>query len=180
MDFTYGAFSLGHLQVLDPREVIFVTDVGRVIVEFLQGRPVQELIRTGAYLAAEPYPGSFRVIRKAVQTFGCVGIVSRCNPVVQEMVENWLEHWNFYEETGFDRNNQHFTTTCEAKAQKVYDEFGNDTTYFLDDGMQVLLPMEGIVRHRILFGPQKAIPVLPSGVSWMDNWDETALFMGLA
>jgi hypothetical protein len=179
MDFIHGALSLEHLQELDPKEVTFVTDVGKVMVEFLGGRPVRELLQTGAYLEAAPYDGAFETIGRAVQAFKCVGIVSRCRPVVQGMVENWLEHQRFYDITGFDRSNLYFTTECDAKADEVQKRFGG-ATYFLDDGMQVLLPMNGVVRHRMLFGPQGSDQALPPGISWVDNWHEANQYMGLA
>lgn len=55
-----------------------------------------------------------------------------------------LRHHRLYEETGFDPRNQYFTRYCEDKAVVVEKEFGG-ATYFVDDGLQVLVPMVNVV-----------------------------------
>lgn len=162
----------------DPKTVTFVTDVGKVITEFLQGRTAEEALRDNAYLQVPPYEGAFDTIALAVQEFWRVGIVSRCGPTVQGMVETWLRHWKFFEHTGFDRRNLHFNTGQQQKVAVIQKEFGG-ATYFLDDTLEVLLPMSMVVRYRLLYGANGEQEV-PAGILQVRDWRAVRQFIGLA
>lgn len=180
MKFMYQNVSLEHLRNQDPETVTLILDVGKVITNFLDGMTVEQAKRNDAYLRVPPYEGAFRVIGEAVEVFGRVGIVSRCGPVVQEMVESWLQHHELYEKTGFDPRNQYFTRYCEDKAVIVEKEFGG-ATYFVDDGVHVLEPMANAVEHRLLYGAQKrTLTALPRGIIRVHNWLEVEHYVGLA
>lgn len=161
--------------------VRFGFDFGRVVTEFLQGEDPAKRLASGTYLNVRPYPDVLRVLPKAVVAFGAqnVACISRCGPVVQRMTRNWLEHWQFADRTGFDMRNLHFTTTCAGKAVLVrdVDMFPGGLTHFLDDSLTVLGPMEGIVRHRMLFG--KPPSQTPPGFVSIRDWNETEEYLGL-
>lgn len=178
MKFMYEDVSLRHLDGLDPKTVTFIIDIGKVVTNFLDGTTVAQAKVNDAYLDVLPYDDAFRVIGKAVKAFKVVGIVSRCGPVVQDMVETWLQHHRLYERTGFDIRNQYFTRRCAQKASAVQKHFGG-ATYFVDDGMQVLDPMAEIVDHRMLYGPQSAGFATPQGIVRVGNWLEVERYTGL-
>lgn len=153
-------------------------DVGRVIVEFLQGKPVQEAEKT--YLEVPPNPGAFEVIGESVDRYGPADnyIISRCGDRVRAMIVQWLNYHDFYRITGFKtQEHLHFTYLCEEKGALADGLEGGPLTRFVDDSMTVLTHMN--VRHKILFGPQPQEFILPDDVAWACDWMAARQPLGL-
>ena len=150
-------------------------DVGRVLISpgdesapdtsFIGGS-LDDALRT------PPYDRMFDVLPGIVRRFAPhVWIVSKCGARVRERTLAWFEHHRFFERTGIVPSNVRF---CRERPQKagICAELG--ITHFIDDRLDVLEPMRGIVRWRYLFGPQRHPPAPEAEVVAVDGWDDVA------
>lgn len=155
-------------------------DIGRVIIapdpegtrgdtSFIGGS-IEDALNT------PPYEGMFETVPKLVAHFkGQVWLVSKARPRVQEKTRRWLLHHRFYERTGIAEGNLRFCLERPEKADHCR-ELG--ITHFIDDRLDVLECLEGIVPHRYLFGPQKQL-VAPQGIVALPRWNlATAALLG--
>jgi len=148
-------------------------DIGRVIIKpaqteadtsFLHGDDDDAMQRPANL-------GAFETIAALVQAFeGRVWLISKCGPRIQARSRLWLAHHRFFERTGVPHRQLSF---CRKRGEKapLCAKFGIDA--FIDDRFDVLAPMEGVVRLRYLFGPQKSERV-PAGVLAVRDWTEVA------
>lgn len=117
-------------------------------------------------------PGAISSLRTLVDSFEQrVWIVSKCGPSVQRKTLAWLAYHEIYEKTGLRKDRVRF---CRARREKapICEDLG--ITHFVDDRLDVLLPMEGIVPHRFLFGEQGAEGArVPDSVTPVFDWAET-------
>lgn len=97
---------------------------------------------------------------------GRVWLVSKAGPRVQEKTRHWLRHHRFFERTGIAPENLRFCLERPQKAEHCK-ELG--ITHFIDDRPDVLDHLEGVVRHRFLFGPQRK-PHVSAGVVTVPSW----------
>lgn len=146
-------------------------DIGRVIIgpgeghhdtSFLSGSEA-DAMRT------PPMPGAFETIARLVVALDRrVWLVSKCGPRVQARTRRWLSHHRFFERTGVFQQHLRFCRKRHEKAP-ICAELGLEA--FIDDRPDVLLPMEGIVRWRYLFGPQRhggSRPGIVPVLTWAD------------
>jgi hypothetical protein len=154
-------------------------DVGRVLISpgdesapdtsFIGGS-LEDALRT------PPYDGMFERLPGIVQRFsGRVWIVSKCRKRVQDRTLAWFAHHRFFERTGIDPANVRF---CIERPQKAGICAQLGITHFVDDRMDVLEPMRGIVAERFLFGPQRHTVPADTGVRALANWPEVGLALG--
>lgn len=78
-----------------------------------------------------------------------VWIVSKCGPRIEARSRAWLDRRRFFESTGIPRANIRF---CKQRRDKAKICLDLGIGYFVDDRVDVLVPMAGIVPHRFLFG----------------------------
>ena len=97
---------------------------------------------------------------------GDVWIISKCGTLVQAKTLAWLFANDFFKRTRINPANIRFCEKREDKAP-IAAELG--LTHFIDDRVGVLLPMAGIVKHRILYGPQEH--ATPEGLVHCVNWN---------
>lgn len=147
-------------------------DIGRVLIQpdaggsgsdtSFMGASLEEAVRT------PPYTGMFEVVPELVRTFnGQVWLVSKAYPKMQNKTRRWLEHHRFFERTGIPADHLRFCLERHQKADHCR-ELG--ITHFIDDRVDVLTHLAGVVPHRYLFGPQKnhtaaGDPIVPV-ISW--------------
>lgn len=150
-------------------------DVGRVLISpgdanspdtsFIGGSP-EDALRT------PPYEGMFEHLPALVSAFGGqVWIVSKCGARVRQRTLDWFAHHRFFERTGIDSTRVRF---CRERPQKagICAELG--ITHFVDDRLDVLEPMRGIVAWRFLFGPQSRAPLARDDVRHVPGWRDAA------
>ncbi len=147
-------------------------DIGRVVIcptdeikgadtSFLSASPEQAM-------RIPPAPGAERLIRTLVEhTGGNVWYVSKAGPRIQNLTQAWFRHNHFHDRTGIPPARLRF---CLKRHEKRGIAQQLRLTHFVDDRLDVLEPMRGLVPHLYLFGIQKhraprwAIPVR--------NWQE--------
>ncbi|MEZ4219975.1 MAG: hypothetical protein R3B13_03530 [Polyangiaceae bacterium] len=147
-------------------------DIGRVIIspvdehggdtQFLSGSE-DDAMRT------PQMPGAFAAIGRLRDPFaGRVWIVSKCGPKIEARSRRWLALQGFHQLTGIPPEHLRF---CRERRDKAIHARRLALTHFVDDRADVLAHLDGIVRHRFLFGPQRrpapawAIPVLDWGAT---------------
>lgn len=160
------------LAALQPRLGI---DFGRVINDG-SAHPAGDdtTFLNGGFAAAmrtPAMPGAFSSIARLTTLFaGNVWIVSKCGSRIQERTLQWLEHNNFWTETGMSPANTRF---CRARPDKAVhcEELG--ITHFVDDRRDVLGHMRGTVGSLYLFGRQKF--AAPSWVTATPTWRDVEI-----
>src|SRR5262245_43227688 len=125
-------------------------DIGRVIIHG-DGPDTSFIGATDDdALKAPPMSGAFEAIGRLVPLFeGRVWLVSKCGPRIAGRSLGWLDHHRFWETTGVAREHVRF---CRQRKEKAGICIDLGIGWFVDDRLDVLIPMEGVVRHRFLFG----------------------------
>ena len=148
-------------------------DFGRVIMEaagdsvqadtsFL-GSSFNDAMRTPAST------GSIDSIRELVDVFaGEVWIVSKCGPSVEQKTRAWLSKNDFYGATGLNKENLRF---CRQRNEKAGICRKLGIGYFVDDRIDVLSHMVGVVPHLYLFGQQSRGTECPDYAVETSNWE---------
>lgn len=130
-------------------------DIGRVIIgPVLNGRADTSFLgaRLADALHTPPAPGAFAGVAELVaRTDGQAWLVSKCGPGVQAKTRAWLDHHEFWARTGMDRRHLRF---CLKRPEKALHARELGLTAMIDDRVDVLVHLEGIVRERLLFGEQ--------------------------
>jgi len=121
-----------------------------------------------AALATPPYPGMFDCVPQLARLFdGRVWLVSKARPRTQEKTRHWLAHHRFFERTGIAPDHLRFCLERPQKADHCR-ELGLD--HFIDDRLDVLEHLDGVVPKRFLFGPQKSGLRVPPGILHVETW----------
>ncbi len=139
-------------------------DIGRVIIEgdgpdtsFL-GASDDDALRAPAMA------GAFESLARLCDLFdGRVWLVSKCGPKIQDRSRRWLARHRFFERTGIWPIRLRFCRDRREKAP-ICHEIGID--FFVDDRLDVLRTMAGIVDHRVHFGAARTEPGIHAARSW--------------
>jgi hypothetical protein len=105
---------------------------------------------------------------------GRVWIISKCGPRIQQRTEEWLAHHHFFSLTGVNRSQVRF---CRQRPEKADHCAELGVTHFVDDRIDVLRHLVGIVDHLYLFGTRHDSD---SGHSFtvVRSWIEAELAIG--
>ena len=141
-------------------------DIGRVIIEgdgpdtnFLNGTD-DEAMRAPAM------HGCFDSLQRLTRLFaGRVWLVSKCGKKVQDRSRKWLDRHRFFQATGIPYGQLRF---CKERKEKAPICLDLGVTIFIDDRLDVLAHMQGIVPYRLQFGAASA----PEGILPVRDWDE--------
>lgn len=145
-------------------------DFGRVI----QGAALPEGGADTTFLAGgdaeamrtPPSDGAFAALARLVSSFdGQAWVISKCGPRVQQRTRQWLEHHDFYRQTGVPRGNLRF---CRKRADKAKHCAELHITHMIDDRLEVHEALQGLVPELFLFGVQSG-PV-PRWVHHIPSW----------
>jgi hypothetical protein len=121
-------------------------------------------------LATPPYDGMFDAVVALTRRFGGrVWLVSKARPRMQEKTRLWLAHQRFFERTGIPAQHLRF---CLERPQKADHCRELGLTHFVDDRVDVLGHLQGIVPRRYLFGPQRPDTIVPADVTPCASWPE--------
>jgi len=142
-------------------------DIGRVIIlgdgpdtSFVGGTD-EDALRT------PPVAGALETLAALARRFaGRVWLVSKCGPKVQERTRRWLARHRFFEATGIAPAHLHFCRDRKEKAP-ICGRLGIGV--FVDDRVDVLVAMNGVVPTRLLFGAERSsVPGLVPVPTWSD------------
>jgi hypothetical protein len=154
----------------------FGIDIGRVLMaasdvdgtadtSFLRGREAEAL-------ATPPSHGAFAVVAELVErTGGQVWLVSKAGPRIQELTRRWLVHQRFFALTGMGYDHLHFCLQRHEKADLAREL---ELTHFVDDRLDVLLHLRGVVGRLYLFGHQRRGNDAPRWVTPVADWQTLA------
>lgn len=128
-------------------------DIGGVIIDRVNDGTDTSFFSDN-YLRTTAVPDAFVMLRRAAlcEPFGGdrIHLVSKCGLKVAERTRQWLGHHQFFQFTGIPQDNLHF---CRERWEKapICQKLG--VTHFVDDRLDVLGHLRGIVPHRFLFSP---------------------------
>ena len=131
----------------------FGIDIGRVIIGPSIGGIADTTFlgsRLEDALHTPPAPESLDVIQGLVaRSSGNAWLVSKCGANVQRKTEAWLRHRGFFEHTGMPSDHVRF---CLERRQKAIHARELGLTVFIDDRLDVLRHLRGIVPRLVWFG----------------------------
>lgn len=147
-------------------------DIGRVIIEgdgpdtsFIGGSDDQAM-------RAPAMSGAFESLRRLTDLFERrVWLVSKCGPRIQERTRKWLDRHRFFQTTGIPYGQLRF---CRERKEKAPICLELGITLFVDDRLDVLQAMAGVVPHRFQFGASSA----PEGIVPVKSWVEAEEALG--
>ena len=128
---------------------ILGVDLGRVVIggdsnqdtSFWGGRPMQ----------TPQIEGAFDSLRRLHELFaGRVFVVSKAGSRVETLSRQWLEQHGFHDTTGIGADHLNFVRERADKADVCA---LLAITHFIDDRLDVLGHLEGVVPHRFWFAP---------------------------
>ncbi len=126
-------------------------DVGGVIIDRINDNTDTSFFGDN-YLATTAVPGVFSAIRRLHQErFGDnLVIVSKAGPSTARRTREWLEHHDFYSQTGMTPDQVYFCLTRSEKRPLCQQL---KVTHFIDDHLEVHQHLLDVVPHRFLFAP---------------------------
>lgn len=141
-------------------------DIGRVIIH--GDGPDTAFVGAGSdeeAMRAPAIDGAFEHVARLVERFSAtrVWLVSKCGKKVEARTRMWLARHRFHVTTGLSPENVRFCRDRREKAP-ICDALG--IGFFVDDRLDVLSAMRGVVAHRFLFGasssPEAGILPVPT------------------
>ena len=146
-------------------------DVGGVLIDRIRADGSDTSFFSDRFLETPAVAGAFDTLaRLGRERFGQrICIVSKCGPRIEEKTRLWLAQHKLLDALGLDARALRFCRERRDKAP-ICKRLG--VTHFIDDRMDVLVHLTS-VRHRFLFGPQKA-GVNSEGVVRAESWAEIA------
>jgi hypothetical protein len=143
---------------------ILGVDIGRVIIHgdgpdtsFIGGSD-EDAMRAPAM------DGAFEALARLTRCFGGrVHVVSKCGQKVEARSRAWLARHRFFDVTGIRPEDLHF---CKKRPDKAPICAKLGIGFFVDDRIDILRSMEGIVPHRFLFGASEAEAGITPAPTW--------------
>lgn len=130
-------------------------DIGRVIIgAVVDGQADTAFLgsRLEDAILTPPAAGAIEGVAELVaRTDGHAWLISKCGPGVQAKTRAWLKHHDFWTRTGMPPAHLRF---CLRRPDKALHARQLRLTAMIDDRVDVLTHLEGIVEHRLLFGEQ--------------------------
>lgn len=113
-------------------------------------------------------PGALEVICRLVEHYdGNVWLVSKCGPRIESRTRRWLEYQDFYDTTGVSRSHVRF---CRKRSHKRGHCAELAITHFVDDRVDVLRHLRGLVPNLYLFGHQRRVRRVPGWLVAVRDW----------
>lgn len=154
-------------------------DIGKVIIKPAQTRGDTSFLDGSDEEAMKTLPneGAFEAIAQLCALFEKrVWLVSKAGDKVAGRTRRWLRTWGFFEKTKVPLPNLYF---CKERSDKRGICESLRITHFIDDRVDVLGHLKGVVPWLCLFGPQPA----RQSVSWVQpaaNWAEVLALFSLS
>jgi hypothetical protein len=158
------------------RPAVLGIDIGRVIISATDssGRSDTSFLSGNDERALETAPseGAFEAIAGLVSAFeGRVWLVSKCGPRIQALTRRWLERRDFFGQTGLAPERVRF---CLKRPEKREHCEAIGATHFVDDRIDVLTHLVGLVPHLFWFGHQPPGAEAPAWAEQTLDWNEAS------
>jgi hypothetical protein len=156
-----------------PHERKLGLDFGGVVRQIDRTGEVEGIVDGWSFLKTPPVPVAFSSIRILKEEIfqSNIWIVSRCGSRVADLSRIWLRQRQFSESTNVPRT--HFLP-CEERKDKVRTCQELGITDFVDNRLEVLSYMIGIIPHLYLFQPtSEEVELFPDAlpdVHRVENW----------
>lgn len=121
-------------------------DIGNVIIGGPSELPDTSFFSDN-FLATPPVPESFESIQRLAQEFD-VWLISKCGQKIQDRSMAWLEEYKFFDFTEVKPEQVIF---CRQRKEKAPIAESLELRVFIDDRVDIISTMNGIVDHPILF-----------------------------
>ena len=141
-------------------------DVGGVIIS-KAGDDGDTSFFSDRYLETPPTEQVFEVLSRVVPNFDDALIISKCGPNVQRKTMAWMDHHGFYDKTGIARGKFNF---CLKRPDKVGIAQFWGVTHYVDDRIDIIRSMKGIVPNLFLFAPEIKATVTQGGFHIVPSW----------
>ena len=154
-------------------------DIGRVIMAPIEGGKADTTFLSGSIsdaMQTPPTSGALAAIKTLVDMFkGNVWLISKAGKNTEKKTRLWLHHWNFYNSTNVAEDNLRF---CLKRSEKAIHSDELKINFFIDDRLDVLSHLQGIVPNLYLFGEQPLeqnaqADILEARITTVINWSET-------
>lgn len=149
-------------------------DIGRVIMAPVKDGKADTSFLSGSLeraMQTPPSPGAFDGVSALVDASGGQAwLISKAGANVQKKTKQWLREWDFYNKTGLQRGNLRF---CLKRHEKAHHCRQLKINHFIDDRLDVLEHLQGIVPKLYLFGEQKRPEETPCWVTHLPDWVST-------
>lgn len=159
-------------------------DIGRVLMAPVQGGRADTSFLKGTFEDAMRTPSSphaLECIGRLIERFGPshVHLVSKAGPGVQNKTWHWLRHNDLYGRIGLEPSRVWF---CLERHHKRAHCERLGITHFVDDRLDVLKHLRGLVPNLYLFGEQRRALRVPPWVRPVLDWPtaEAAILEDLA
>ena len=137
---------------------------GKADTSFLSGT-LEKAMKT------PPSPGALDGVARLVEAFeGQAWLISKAGPTVQTKTRRWLRHWDFYAATGLSPDHLRF---CLKRQEKAGHCKQLCITHFIDDRLDVLGHLRGVVPNLYLFGEQPKLEQIPAWLTAVADWPQT-------
>jgi len=155
-------------------EPVLGIDIGRVIIGAadLSGRADTSFLSGSdeVALSTPASEGAFDAIAELTRDFASrVWLVSKCGPRIQQLTRRWLQRQSFYERTGLRPDRVRF---CRERHEKRDHCADIGATHFVDDRLDVLEHLNGLVPHLYWFGHQIGKASAPAWAQPVRDWSE--------
>lgn len=156
-------------------QAVLGIDIGRVIIGAAdQSGSADTSFLSGseeAALSTPASPGAFEAIAELTRAFGGrVWLVSKCGPRIQRLTRRWLTRASFYERTGVRQDRVRF---CLKRPEKRDHCAAIGATHFIDDRLDVLENLRGLVPRLYWFGHQARGTAGPEWAQHVHDWPAT-------
>lgn len=133
--------------------IVFGTDLGGVVIQ-----PASDNVKSDTsffndnYLNTPPVEGAFEALRQIVEClrYQNVYVISKCGVEIQKKSINWMVHNDFFNATGIAPYRVNY---CIERIDKVPIAARLGLTHFVDDRLDILESMNGVVPNLIKFSP---------------------------
>ena len=156
-------------------------DIGKVLMAPIQGGRADTSFLSGTFedaMRTPSAPHALACVGRVMKRFGPsnVHLVSKAGPGVQNKTWHWLRHHDVYGQTGLAPSRVWF---CLERHQKRGHCERLGITHFIDDRLDVLVHLRGVVPYLYLFGEQRRGQAAPSWVQPVSDWPAaTARILG--
>lgn len=121
------------------------------------------------FLASRPIPFALDSIKELIEIYSPENlfIISKRPDYAEAATIKWLEAQGFFDEIGFFRSNIYF---CRERSEKVSIAKKLRLTHFIDDRIDVLESMLGVVEDMALFGVDYDVTAKYEAITVTDKW----------